>query len=236
MNAVAFIFARGGSKGLPGKNIRPLGGKPLIAWSIEHALAVGRIKRVIVSTDSEEIAAVARAHGAEVPFIRPGELARDDSPEWLAWRHALKFVQDQEGKLPQVMVSVPTTAPLRSPRDIENCLDVYERGDVDIVVTVTDAHRSPYFNMVKIQPDGTVGLVIPLKSAVARRQDVPAVFDMTTVAYVARPEFVMTQDAVFAGRVRHVHVPAERAIDIDTILDFRIAECLMSQCKGPQHQ
>jgi CMP-N-acetylneuraminic acid synthetase len=225
MNATAFIFARGGSKGLPGKNTRPLGGKPLIAWSIEHAHAVSRIKRVIVSTDSEEIAAVARDHGAEVPFIRPGELARDDSPEWLAWRHALKFVQDQEGALPQAMVSVPTTAPLRSPRDIENCLDVYERGDVDMVVTVTDAHRSPYFNMVKIQPDGTVGLVIPSQSAVARRQDVPEVFDMTTVAYVARPEFVMTQGSVFAGRVRHVHVPAERAIDIDTL---RRIKCLKS--------
>jgi len=228
MKATAFIFARGGSKGLPGKNILPLGGKPLIAWSIEHALAVKRIARVIVSTDSHEIAAVAREHGAEVPFIRPEELARDDSPEWLAWRHALSYLQDEDGELPDAMVSVPTTAPLRSSLDIENCLDEYEKGGADMVITVTDAHRSPYFNMVKLNADGTVGLVIPPQSVVARRQDVPTVFDMATVAYVARPEFVLTRHATFEGRVRHVHVPAERAIDIDTLLDFRIAECLLS--------
>lgn len=228
MKAIAFIFARGGSKGLPGKNIRPLGGKPLIAWSIEHALAVKRIERVIVSTDSEEIAAVAREYGAEVPFIRPAEFARAASPEWLAWRHALKYLMDTNGALPEVMVSVPTTAPLRLPLDIENCLDEYEKGDADMVITVTDAHRSPYFNMVKSNVDGTVGLVIPPQSAIARRQDAPAVFDMATVAYVARPEFVMTHNATFDGRVRAVHVPSERAIDIDTLLDFQIAEYLLN--------
>lgn len=228
MKAIAFIFARGGSKGLPGKNIRLLGGKPLIAWSIEHALAVKRIERVIVSTDSEEIAAVAREYGVEVPFIRPAELARDDSPEWLAWRHALKYLLDRDGALPEVMVSVPTTGPLRLPLDIENCLDEYEKGDTDIVITVTDAHLSPYFNMVKTNADGTVGLVIPPQSAIVRRQDAPEVFDMVTVAYVARSEFVMAHNAVFEGRVRAVHVPTERAIDIDTLLDFQIAECLLN--------
>lgn len=228
MKATAFIFARGGSKGLPGKNIRPLGGKPLIAWSIGHALAVRRIERVIVSTDSEEIAAVARESGAEVPFIRPAELARDDSPEWLAWRHALNYLLDTNGALPEAMVSVPATAPLRLPSDIENCLDEYEKGDADMVITVTDAHRSPYFNMVKANADDTVGLVIPPQSSIARRQDAPAVFDMATVAYVARSAFVMTHNAAFDGRVRAVHVPTERAIDIDTLLDFQIAECLLN--------
>lgn len=228
MKATAFIFARGGSKGLPGKNIRPLGTKPLIAWSIEHAFSVKRIERVIVSTDSEDIVNVAREYGAEVPFIRPSELARDDSPEWLAWRHALNYLLDTEGALPEVMVSVPTTAPLRLPLDIENCLDEYEKGDADIVVTVTDAHRSPYFNMVKAQADGTIGLVIPPQSVIARRQDAPVVYDMATVAYVVRPEFVMTHNATFEGRVRAVHVPTERAIDIDTLLDFQIAECLLN--------
>jgi CMP-N-acetylneuraminic acid synthetase len=232
MRAIAFIFARGGSKGLPGKNIRPLGGKPLIAWSIEHALAVPRIGRVIVSTDSEEIASVAREFGAETPFIRPPELAQDNTPEWLAWRHALNFVRQQEGSLPDAMVSVPATAPLRLPCDIENCLDVFEEGQADIVVTVTDAHRSPYFNMVTVLADGTVGLVIPPASSVARRQDAPVVFDMTTVAYVARPEFVLEQTGVFSGTVRHVHFPVERSIDIDTLLDFRIAECLMTERSG----
>lgn len=228
MKAVAFIFARGGSKGLPGKNVRLLGGKPLIAWSIEHALAVERIGRVIVSTDSDEIAAVARQHGAEVPFMRPAELARDDSPEWLAWRHALNYLSDTAGGLPEAMVSLPATAPLRVTQDIENCLNEFQKGEADMVITVSDAHRSPYFNMVKTNSDGSVGLVIPPQSNIARRQDVPTVYDMTTVAYVADPTFVMTRNAVFEGRVRAVHVPVERAIDIDTLLDFQIAECLLN--------
>ncbi len=228
MKAIAFIFARGGSKGLPGKNIRPLGGKPLIAWSIEHALAVKRIERVIVSTDSEEIATVASDYGAEVPFIRPAELARDDSPEWLAWRHALNYLRETTGELLEMLVSVPTTAPLRLPVDIENCLDEYEKGDADMVITITDAHRSPYFNMVKTNTDGTVGLVNPPQSAIAHRQDAPVVYDMTTVCYVANSEFVMTHNATFEGRVKAVHVPFERAIDIDTLLDFQMAESLLN--------
>jgi CMP-N-acetylneuraminic acid synthetase len=228
MKAVAFIFARGGSKGLPGKNIRSLNGKPLIVWSIEHALAVKRIKRVIVSTDSDEIAELARQYGAEVPFMRPAELAGDNSPEWLAWQHALNYLKESTGAFPEVMVSVPTTAPLRLPIDIENCLDEYEKGDVDMIITVTDAHRSPYFNMVKTNADGSVGLVNPPQATIARRQDAPVVYDMATVCYVANSEFVMTHNSTFEGRVRAVNVPSERAIDIDTLLDFQIAENLLN--------
>ncbi len=228
MRALAFIFARGGSKGLPGKNIRPLAGKPLLAWSIEHARAVPGIARVVVSTDSPEIAAVARDYGAEVPFMRPPHLAADDTPEWLAWRHALEFVQAEEGRLPDAMVSVPATAPLRAASDIARCLDLFAQGGCDIVVTMSPAHRSPYFNMVKENSDGTVGLVMPPQSAVTRRQDAPAVYDMATVAYVARPDWVLTHTGVFDGRVRAVQVPSERAVDIDTLQDFRLAEFLLS--------
>ena len=189
---------------------------------------MNRIDRVIVSTDSEEIAAVAREYGAEVPFIRPAEMARDNSPEWLAWRHALNYFRESTGALPEVMVSVPATAPLRHALDIENCLDEYEKGDAEMVITVTEAHRSPYFNMVKANLDGTVGLVNPSQSTIARRQDAPVVYDMATVCYVANPEFVMTHNATFEGRVKAVLVPVERAIDIDTLLDFQIAECLLN--------
>jgi len=229
MTNVAFIFARGGSKGLPGKNIRPFAGKPLIAWAIAHAQAVSRISRVFVSTDSEEIAAVALAHGAEVPFIRPAKLALDDSPEWLAWRHGLQFLQESTGALPEAIVSVPTTAPLRLPIDIDHCLDEFARGAADVVITVTEAHRNPYFNMVKRNPDCSMGLVIPPARKVTRRQEAPPVYDMATVAYVARPEFVLNHLGPFAGHVRAVQVPVERAIDIDTAFDFYLAEFLMSQ-------
>jgi N-acylneuraminate cytidylyltransferase len=226
---VAFVFARGGSKGLPGKNIRLFAGKPLIAHAIEHALAVSRIDRVIVSTDSPDIASVARDYGAEVPFLRPAELAADDSPEWLSWRHALKFTQEEMGVLPGAMVSVPVTAPLRRPEDIERCLDLYSKGGADVIVTVSQAHKNPYFNMVRRRPDGTVVLVVQTSREFGRRQDVPAVFDMTTIAYVADPEFVLSRDSIFQGRVKAVEIPPERAIDIDTLLDFEMAEFLLSR-------
>lgn len=230
VDSVAFIFARGGSKGLPGKNIRPLQGKPLIAWSIAHALAVPRIRRVIVSTDDQAIADVARHAGAEVPFLRPPELARDDSPEWLAWRHALQWLANDEGRLPGAMVSVPATAPLRQPEDIDKCLDAFAGGGADVVVTVTDAHRNPWFNMVTLDSDGHAQLVNrPAPGTITRRQDTPPVYDLTTVAYVADPRFVLEHVGIFAGRVSAVKVPTERALDIDTLLDFRMAEFLMQQ-------
>ena len=230
---VAFVFARGGSKGLPGKNLRLFAGKPLIAHAIEHALAVSRIDRVIVSTDSPDIASVARDYGAQVPFLRPAELAADDSPEWLSWRHALKFIQEEMGVLPGAMVSVPVTAPLRRSEDIERCLDLYSEGGADVIVTVSQAHRSPYFNMVQRRPDGTVALVVQTSKEFARRQDVPAVFDMTTIAYVADPVFVLSRGSIFQGRVKAVEIPPERAIDIDTLLDFEIAEFLTSRQPKP---
>ncbi|NOT22162.1 MAG: acylneuraminate cytidylyltransferase family protein [Nitrospiraceae bacterium] len=227
MRIVALICARGGSKGLPGKNVRLLAGRPLIAWAIDQARAVKQIGRTIVSTDFEDIARVARDAGAEVPFLRPAELAQDNSPEWLVWRHALTYLKQSEGTYPDALIVVPTTAPLRAVTDLERCLAEYEKGEVDMVITVTDAHRSPYFNMVRTHDDGTVGLVIPPTSTVVRRQDAPIVFDMTTVAYVAKPEFVMTRNGIFEGKVRSVYVPVQRALDIDSPLDFSVAECLI---------
>jgi N-acylneuraminate cytidylyltransferase len=183
---------------------------------------------VIVSTDSDEIATISKQYGAEVPFIRPANLAMDGSPEWLAWWHGLEYLKEDTGAIPEFMVSLPATAPLRSTTDINNCLDEYEKGSVDVVITVTDAHRSPYFNMVKENQDGTYGLVSAPPFTIERRQDAPMVYDMATVCYVANSEFVMSCDSIFEGRVGAVHVPIERAIDIDSLLDFQIAEFLLS--------
>lgn len=229
VDVVGFIFARGGSKGLPGKNIKILNGKPLIGWAIEHARAVPRIRRLIVSTDSEEVASVAKSFGAEVPFIRPENISTDDSPEWFAWQHALNYLSLDEGRLPDVMVSIPTTSPLRKPEDIEKCIDEYLKGEADIIITVTDAHRNPWFNMVKASSDGLVELVNKPNAKVFRRQDAPVIYDMTTVAYVANSSFVMEHNGHFSGRVRAVQIPLERAIDIDTITDFEFANFLMQQ-------
>lgn len=228
MKTVALICARGGSKGIQGKNLVTLAGRPLIARAIDQALAVTAVTRVIVSTDSERLADVAREAGADVPFLRPSALAQDDSPEWLVWRHALHFMKEADGSYPQALLVVPTTAPLREVGDLDRCLDEFGKGDADVVLTVTDAHRNPYFNMVKVEPDGSVTLLMRPDPPVRRRQDAPTVYDLTTVGYAARPEFVMARDGIFDGRVRFVHVPVERALDIDTPLDLRIAECLLA--------
>ena len=226
MTTFAFIFARGGSKGLPGKNIKIFNGKPLIAWSIEQAINTKSVDRVLVSTDSEAIANIAIKYGAEVPFMRPAELASDDCAEWKAWQHALTYLERDEGALPDLMVTVPATAPLRISKDIENCIEEFKKGDADIVVTITDAHRSPWFNMVKKRGNGNLELVVSTQNDIHRRQDAPQVYDMATVAYVANPRFVLSSTSIFSGKVRGVYIPIERAIDIDTMLDFEIAEFL----------
>lgn len=232
-NIVGFVFARGRSKGVPGKNIKLLGGKPLIAYSIETALKSRYIKRVIVSTDEAEIAATAKEYGAEVPFMRPVELAQDDSPEWLAWQHAIDYFMnsEQEKRGLDVFVSVPATSPLRAVEDIDNAVETLLKSDADIVITVKEASRNPSFNMVKHDGNGYASLLMPLDNRITRRQDAPVVFDMATVAYVARPEFIMNASGTFDGKVKSVLIPDERAMDIDTMLDFEIAEFLISRKK-----
>ena len=226
MSCIAGIFARGGSKGLPGKNIKSFHGKPLIAWSIECALSVPRIDRVIVSTDSLEIADIALDYGAEVPFLRPESLATDHSPELLSWQHLLKFVEAENQKLPNLLLSLPATSPLRLPSHVDNCIDTFLSGDFDSVLTVSDSYRNPFFNMVKEERDKTVSLVSKLPSTIYRRQDAPKVYDVSTIAYAASPKFVLNNSSLFSGRMGFVNVPRERSIDIDTILDFQLAEHL----------
>lgn len=219
----AFIYARGGSKGIPGKNIKNFSGKPLIAWSIEQALSVPQIDRVIVSTDSEEIASVAQHYGATVPFLRPAELAKDETPEWLAWQHALNFLLQHEGSIPENMISVPATAPLRFASDIDSCIKIFDESNYDCVVTVTESSRSPYFNMLKIN-NKNLELVINQNLKPVRRQDAPIVYDMTTICYVINSRFILDNTSLFDGRIGAHVVPRERSIDIDTVLDFEIAE------------
>jgi N,N'-diacetyl-8-epilegionaminate cytidylyltransferase len=230
--AFAFIFARGGSKGVPGKNIKLLAGKPLIAYAIETALATERFESVIVSTDSEEIAAISRKFGAATPFLRPGELASDTAPEWSAWRHAIQFVQDNYGAF-DIFVSLPTTSPFRNVSDVRNCMSLLEENsETDIVLTGRRAERSPYFNMVRLDEKSFARLVIEPENNLVRRQDAPRVFDLTTVAYASRPYFILHADNVWAGKVRMAVIPEERAMDIDTNHDFFLAECIAREHPG----
>lgn len=226
MRTFAFVFARGGSKGLPGKNIRPLLGKPLLAYAIELANSMAVFERVFVSTDDETIADIARAYGAEV-IDRPAGLATDHSPEILAWRHAIQWVQERYGVFER-FVSLPATAPLRIALDVENALDALASQRADICLSMTPAQRSPYFNMVKITGSGLVELACTAEGAVVRRQDAPQLFDLTTVVYATYCHYVVSSTSLWAGRVAAIEVPKERAVDIDDWIDFQLAETLMA--------
>ncbi len=229
MKYIVLICARGGSKGLPGKNIKPLGGIPLIGWSINTAKEMDNVSRIIVSTDSTDIANIAKEFGAEVPFIRPSHLAQDDSPEWLVWKHAINYLEENDDEIIDALIILPVTAPLRSIDDINACINEFENSKVDSVITVSEASRSPYFNMITNNSNGYSSLVIPPKDQITRRQDSPEVYDMTTVSYVVDVNFIKNNNGIFEGRVRSVIIPRKRAIDIDNLMDFQIAECLLNQ-------
>ena len=226
---IAFIFARGGSKGIPKKNIISLGGKPLIQHTIEIALASNLIDRLIVSTDDAEIAKISELAGAETPFLRPASLSEDNSPEWLAWQHAINYVQDKNGIF-DIFVSLPTTSPLRSLDDINLCIRTIEdNSDCDIVITINNSKRNPYFNMVSLNDDGFAELAIKSKIPIVNRQRAPKLFEVTTVAYVSRPNFILNSKGIFEGRVKTVLIPDERSLDIDTHTDLAFAEYLISK-------
>ncbi|RIW11786.1 acylneuraminate cytidylyltransferase family protein [Vibrio harveyi] len=221
----AFIFARGGSKGLPGKNIKHLAGKPLLQYSIEVAKACSSIDKVFVSTDDAAIAEVALANDA-ILIERPAELASDSSPEWLSWMHAVEWVTDKYGPFDR-FVSLPTTSPLRSVGDVEGAIKQIAGNDADVCIGITPANRSPYFNMVRRDEAGDVQLMNLIEGGVARRQDAPVAFDITTVVYVTSPSYILQNQSLFAGRVTSIEVPKERAVDIDDIYDFKLAEAIV---------
>ena len=230
---VGLISARGGSKGVPRKNIRPLGGKPLIGWAIEVARNCPSLDRVIVSTDDAEIADVARCFGAEVPFLRPAELARDDSPELLTWQHCIRTLIAEEGKSPEVLVAVPATAPLRMVEDVEACVANLYTSGADLSLTVKSAESNPYFTMVTLE-DGWLSMLINPPNPIFRRQDAPKVFDIVPVAYAARAEYVLRTPRLLDGKVSATIVPPERSVDIDTELDIAFAEFLLNRNAQPR--
>jgi len=227
------VFARGGSKGVPGKNLRLVGGRPLIAHSIAIAGATTGIDRIVCSTDSLEISNVAFEHGAEVPFLRPAELAEDHSPEWASWQHLVRHLIGDGASDSDTLVSLPTTSPLRNAEDVEAVLLTLESSGADLALAVTEATRSPWFNMVTMDSRNHVAVVMEdSMGKFVRRQDVPKVYDLTTVAYAARFSYIRSATHMFEGEVVGVEVPRERAIDIDTELDLELADYLYGKREG----
>jgi N-acylneuraminate cytidylyltransferase len=222
------IFARGGSKGVPRKNVRPLAGRPLIAHAIDAARQVPAIGRVVVSTDDAEIAEAARAAGAEVPFMRPAELATDGAAEWLAWRHAITALRDAGGEI-DLFVSVPAVCPLRTSADIDACITRYDQGDADLVMTAIEASANPYYTLVELDPAGAPHLVKQPPAGLSGRQQAPKVLQLVAGCYVASPDFILEHQGIWAGRLRLVEIAREHGVDIDTEIDFALAELLLAR-------
>lgn len=227
----AWIFARGGSKGLPGKNIRPLMGKPLIAYSIDIAKKSRYIKEVYVSTDSPDIAAVAEQYGAVVPFLRPKELATDTVSERLAWRHAIEWQKSQPNTPPMdILVSLPATAPLRHVEEVDRAIEMYLEGGADTVIAVSPSPRHPAFNMVYIDENGYAKTILSrYENWVPNRQAYPPAYDITTAVYVSGTDFIMQEDVYLKGKVRAIVIPEDHGVDIDTLQDFMQAELILSE-------
>ncbi len=220
------ICARGGSKGVPRKNLRPLGGKPLIAHTIETACQCKWLDRVVVSTDDREIGDVALQYGAEVPFLRPAELATDHAAKWDVWRHLVTTLETTEGYICDVLVDLDPTAPLRTVDDIEASVRLLLAGDADVVFTVCESHKNPYFNMVEDR-GGYAELCKTPAQPIVCRQNAPTVYTMNASIYVMWRTFLMERDGLFAGRAKMHVMPPERSVDIDREIDFQFIEFMM---------
>lgn len=223
MSTIATICARGNSRGVPRKNIRLLAGKPLIVHTIEHALACSEINEIFVSTDSAEIAEIALAAGAQVPFLRPAHLATNYAPKLPVIEHLVAELQ-RGGKQVSRIVDLDPTSPLREVSDIRACLALLD-DDTDVVITGFEAEKNPYFNMVEVKRDGNVRRVKEPEADPFGRQAAPKVYSMNASIYVWHANTL--SKGLWGGRVRLHVMPRDRSIDIDSELDFFIVEQLI---------
>jgi N-acylneuraminate cytidylyltransferase/CMP-N,N'-diacetyllegionaminic acid synthase len=232
MKRLCTICARGGSKGVRNKNIRPLLGRPLIAHSIAQAQASRLFEAVAVSSDSPEILAAARKHGADILVERPADLATDSAAKVPAIVHCLTTSEQRLGRRFDVLVDLDATSPLRLPEDIVGAVGLLEARGVSNVITAAPARRSPYFNLVELDRDGVVGLSKRLPNEIVRRQDAPRCFDMNASIYAWRRDVLVERAAVFLDDTLLYEMPEERSHDIDTELDFELVEFLMRRAAG----
>ncbi len=229
MRYITLICARGGSKGVKNKNIKNISGHPLIAWTISIGKKIRKSKKIIISTDSLKIKKISEKYGAEVPYIRPNHLAKDNSPEWKVWKHAVNFIEKKNKINFDALIILPATSPLRSMKDINKAITKFEKTKSDAIISITHSSRNPYFNMVKLDKYGFAEIINKMSKNIYNRQSAPKTFDMTTVIYIVNKEFLKSAKNLFEGKINHVMIPQERAIDIDTKLDFEIAELLMKK-------
>lgn len=232
MKVLGIIPARGGSKGVPRKNIKLLCGKPLLAYTIGSALAAKHLTRTILSTEDEEIADVGMKFGVDVPFLRPKELADHASPTFPIVQHALEKLE-QEGQSFDAVCLLQPTNPLRRPVDIDVCIEMLEKTGADSVISVlaVPAEYNPHW-VYRTREDGTLRLFTDEAAPIPRRQDLPAAFHRESSVYVTRTEVVRTQENLYGEKIIGYEMPAEFSSNIDTLEDWRDVEERMSGKSG----
>jgi CMP-N-acetylneuraminic acid synthetase len=231
VNILVVIAARGGSEGVKHKSIRVLNGKPLIAYSINQALGWEKTTKLVVTTDSKDIAEVARNYGAEVPFLRPKELAESTTPKIPVLRHAFRESERIYGIRFDMLVDLDVTAPIRKVEDLDNCLEIFLKESPKTLFSVVVARKNPYFNMIERKPDGYAKLVKLGEAPVVRRQDAPKVYSMNASIYFYSREFMLNDrcEIPVTDRSSFYIMPDESGIDIDSEMDFKYIEFLIKE-------
>ena len=228
MKPVFVIPARGGSKGIPGKNIKPLCGKPLIAYSVEVARQLADDRDICVTTDDERIAQVVKNMGLDVPFMRPDYLATDGCGTYEVLLHAVKFYEEL-GRDYDTLVLLQPTSPMRTAEDVQAAIDAYT-PDIDMVVTVTEAASNPYYNCYETDENGFLH-ISKGDGCYTRRQDAPKAWDYNGAVYVINIESLKKGPLGSFRRRKMVEMSRERSVDLDTPLDWMVAEAIMSGMK-----
>jgi CMP-N,N'-diacetyllegionaminic acid synthase len=227
---LGLICARGGSKSIPRKNLALLAGKPMIAWTIEAALKSPSLTRAVVSTDDDEIAEVAKHWGADVPFLRPAELARDDTPGIEPVLHALRWLAEHESYHPDYVMLLQPTSPLRTTEDIEAAVRLARERGVDSVVSVTEAATHPYW-MKRITENGELAELVPTEQEYSRRQELPPAYALNGAIYLIKVDTLMEQHTFYPDRTLAYVMPAERALDVDEPWDLYLADLVLQDKK-----
>lgn len=231
--AFVIICARGGSKGIKNKNLKKIGNLKLIEKSIIIAKKLKNISRIIVSTDSDKIARVAKKAGATIPELRPKNLAKDSTPEINVWKYLIKLLsKDKKYQFnidSDFLISLSPTSPLRSLKDIKRGIEKFlSNKNNDALVSINEPYRNPYFNMVRKNND-KVSLVCSPRKNIYRRQDCPKVYDMNTVVYILKPSFILKANHLFDGKVTSIITDRKSSVDIDDEIDLKFAKSLLNK-------
>jgi CMP-N-acetylneuraminic acid synthetase len=229
MLSLGVIPARGGSKSVPRKNIAMLNGKPMIAYTIQAAQGSQRLTDFVVSSEDAEIIRVAQQYGAPAPFVRPEELATDDAPSLPVVQHAVREMEALKGVKYDVIVLLQPTTPLRRPEDIDAVIDKLISTGADSVVSVCDVGAYHPARMRKIEDDRLVELPVREPREMLRRQDLPPVYIRNGAVYAVRRQVVMEQNSMIGQVSRPYIMPENRSVNVDSPLDFRLAEILLGQ-------